>query len=1278
MDKKFIYTPDQESAEKVFYESLKPLMDNNYHGIEKEKEIERLKSEKEKEKIVDYFQTGKNNNFDFTEGMHNMSNKEDSDDDNDYFRFSKKETPEEGAKLEEKKQGLVIDDDLNLSDERARRAYVALVDRFSQLPQTRSRANQMAKMVLAQAALETGSWTSAASQVNNLSGIKYYGQSGRVASNVLAPAAEEKGYRRPYVQYDSPEDWANDMVNTLVKLYPQTLTANTVDEYAKGLVGKNYKYYGTDPSVYAKGMKAKLRTMIDPKKSYEKLSSAFEQSVNEYKEKYPNRPVPVINSGLRTTAEQQALYNNRANNPYPVAAPGTSEHEYGRAIDVGFNGAHTDQDYRNFAEIMGTHGVNWLADKDKVHFQLAEFGNGGIIDDDMGQWAHPGEVTRINSRNITMNGVSYPVLGVGANGEQILMHPEQNYIFEQGPVTEYPMKRRGRLKKAKDGGLTQYQDGTTNVEPIIKNQEEFLKNWYENRAIPVPFIQEAYDLDKPGYVQKVSNFPSITYVEKVPTPGNSGTPSSNGRVTGQYNQTANTVYITPYAQPSVPVHEFTHYIDRLPEGTYMNNIHKEIISREILPQSEVPEQYKAKYSYYTDPEEVHARIMVLRQRAGFKPDEVITKEKLEDFLKNYNGDDENINDILSLSKGIFGLSNLLNYMAVNDSEDNGVRHAKYGGRLSKYQSGSTVSEDDTKYAQFVQTLPNNLKPQNTPDDALYNLRGYWESLGKPSEFDYNQPKESDGYYHAYSRNPNTGEILKKPGHPTFIQALQEDEHVGYYPFVSPDGTIYTFGKHDIIPDGFKMYEYKRGGVTWLNEYQNAGSTIPVQMPDGSTKMMTQQQVDALYDEGHISDRGPNGSYIYKNLPQVNVSAPRMTQGEYLMKDLKDAGNWIEQSLLNSAPASPVQFKNPNYTSEEAGQVLPMGVIAGAAAAAPFILEAAAPYLAEPIINASLTGAGAYMGANKGIDAYKNYKQGRWYQGSKDLAEAALLAGPGVYSAAEEVSPFVKRMLSPKVTNTILPTNSNGLKEFPSEGGIFPNVNEIGDFEFKPFSQAWWDEQAMREAANAPHGILTKDDFYTLDELEKYKEFEDKWNHFANNLEDRNMTLSEAREIFAEQNPELTEFAENFLKNKKNVLPEYEAQVWGDEGVRFRHADPPNNTVEEKGGIDAFKTNHLKELNDPNSWLNSGDAKDVLAEMTGFSSEELANLSFEELENMRRELIKNLRTKEELKLQKIITPDPNWMKKFTTTAYGNLTQHRNKYGGPITGPNKLKRSSSFKK
>jgi hypothetical protein len=68
---------------------------------------------------------------------------------------------------------------------------------------------------------------------------------------------------------------------------------------------------------------------------------------------------------------------------------------------------------------------------------------GGIIEDDMGQWAHPGQVTRINSNQITMEGVPYPVLGVDNTGYVQMMQPQMNYTFPGQYVTEYPMAQNG-------------------------------------------------------------------------------------------------------------------------------------------------------------------------------------------------------------------------------------------------------------------------------------------------------------------------------------------------------------------------------------------------------------------------------------------------------------------------------------------------------------------------------------------------------------------------------------------------------------------------------------------------------------------------------------------------------------------------------------------------------------------------------------------------------------------------------------------------------------------
>jgi D-alanyl-D-alanine dipeptidase len=74
-----------------------------------------------------------------------------------------------------------------------------------------------------------------------------------------------------------------------------------------------------------------------------------------------------ITSGLRTVAEQQVLWDNRHNNPFPVARPGTSNHQHGNAADVTINGRPI-QDVVPAAELLRA-GIRPLAG-DAVHVEL--------------------------------------------------------------------------------------------------------------------------------------------------------------------------------------------------------------------------------------------------------------------------------------------------------------------------------------------------------------------------------------------------------------------------------------------------------------------------------------------------------------------------------------------------------------------------------------------------------------------------------------------------------------------------------------------------------------------------------------------------------------------------------------------------------------------------------------------------------------------------------------------------------------------------------------------
>jgi LAS superfamily LD-carboxypeptidase LdcB len=73
-------------------------------------------------------------------------------------------------------------------------------------------------------------------------------------------------------------------------------------------------------------------------------------------------PVHVV-SGLRTRAEQEALWERRHTNPYPVARPGTSDHERGLAIDVSRSAVS------ELVAVAGSAGLcRPLPETDPVHF----------------------------------------------------------------------------------------------------------------------------------------------------------------------------------------------------------------------------------------------------------------------------------------------------------------------------------------------------------------------------------------------------------------------------------------------------------------------------------------------------------------------------------------------------------------------------------------------------------------------------------------------------------------------------------------------------------------------------------------------------------------------------------------------------------------------------------------------------------------------------------------------------------------------------------------------
>jgi hypothetical protein len=165
------------------------------------------------------------------------------------------------------------------------------------------------------------------------------------------------------------------------------------------------------------------------------------------------------------------------------------------------------------------------------------------------------------------------------------------------------------------------------------------------------------------------------------------------------------------------------------------------------------------------------------------------------------------------------------------------------------------SKEETDFQNFYKTLPDNLKQ----DDNTYDLRGYWDSENRPLSFNYEQPKQEDGFYHAYSRHQKTGKILKSPTHPSFKYAVSDEEkNAGYIPMIGVDGNVYT---RDINADS---KELKYGG--YLNDVIDAPEI-------GGQFVRKNKMAKGGFISNKRKDGGEDGMPFGLPLRSVNPSTP---------------------------------------------------------------------------------------------------------------------------------------------------------------------------------------------------------------------------------------------------------------------------------------------------------------------------------------------------------------------------------------------------------------------
>lgn len=559
-----------------------------------------------------------------------------------------------------------------------------------------------------------------------------------------------------------------------------------------------------------------------------------------------------------------------------------------------------------------------------------------------GQWKYPGQKTRIPSSDITMQGVPFPVFAQPNVGQPQMMYPGQEYSFPGASyVDEYPQMKKGGLvqmpKPSKKGlASKKYSRSLSATNKLFTENPLFKKPKSKKRKVFDPNAKYYQD-GGPMY----SNLPPtyLTALQKFTQPNVSSDytieidPETGEEVpvyrTG-YDALNDTITYNPYDEienvnnPWWNEHEKFHHLQNLAGGLSTSGIVGQRPNPYVASDESIGAYYDRRNS---DVNKTIDRMIAQDPNLQFIP-----REKLAE----------------GAGPGFIGAEEL-QYADPTTVEGEARQYEGYieDGNPSifpKKQNGGTnktklTNKEEKQFQNFYKTLPENLQT----DDDTYDIRGYWDASGRPEEFDYSQPTESDGYYHAFSINPNTGEYLKSPAHPTFQHAIDEDRKIGYRPITNvygrniatevpsiadPEETnpfAYTAGPAnymDIELDEDEIDQYVKGGyvVEELPEMQPGGpfkpgtgykmpalnkseiaavkkevskakpvaakSTTTVKKPSSSNQVNKAKE-DAAYEKFLDQNLGKEGSNTYT---YVDPITNKTEQREYSNAHLKDNGN----------------------------------------------------------------------------------------------------------------------------------------------------------------------------------------------------------------------------------------------------------------------------------------------------------------------------------------------------------------------------------------------------
>jgi hypothetical protein len=312
---------------------------------------------------------------------------------------------------------------------------------------------------------------------------------------------------------------------------------------------------------------------------------------------------------------------------------------------------------------------------------------GGPILDPRGQWAHPGKVTRIPGSDITMQGVPYPVLGIGNNGKKQVMYPGKDYNFGGASyVDEYPMMQKGGWS---GGGLSRSDLATMAALNKNVNKKKYAHNHDSRITVEDGSLKEGYKdmrnfmqywlterANDPKFTEWANSRLSVldnlsgkykTYTDKDVETGNAPYNSQAFYAPKDSSLNFNTDYPTSFSAPT-QIHELSHKMDYedntfydQPRWFWDANLYStpsSFISKQVIPKNKnfKTDRYagtRNEYDYLSNPSEINARLNEFRYQYNLDPKKKYTAEDMKKIINdhnNYKGSFKNFRDELFKSR----------------------------------------------------------------------------------------------------------------------------------------------------------------------------------------------------------------------------------------------------------------------------------------------------------------------------------------------------------------------------------------------------------------------------------------------------------------------------------------------------------------------------------------------------------------------------------------------------------------------------------------------------